>query len=398
MANSDFILAPPNDASLNPHQSVGCNKADRITVSIHSDVSEIEAEWRALEANKLNSPHQSLDWCRAWKETHDRQVLVVRGALGRQALFILPFEIAHGRFFRTARLIGSDHSNLNTGLFAEGIETIANAELTRALADGFRQIRGFADLVTLERMPAAWRGVPHPLLSLPGDASPDASFQLPLLNNMEQTLEQLNAKRRRKRMRISEKRLAEFGGYDYLIVRQPSEAHALLDVFFGQKAARFARQGLPDVFGDAATRTFFHALIEGGGLFELNAIRMRGEHRGEILAVAGLLRKGDHVICQFGSIDETVAAGSSPGELLFYRIIERLCGEGVNIFDFGIGDQSYKRSWCTIETPLRDITLPLTPRGHLAACIHRIMARAKRIVKANKPAYVFLQRQRRRWQ
>ncbi|MBP2234898.1 CelD/BcsL family acetyltransferase involved in cellulose biosynthesis [Sinorhizobium kostiense] len=398
MAHSDFILAPPNDASLNPHQSVGRDKANRITVSIHSGLSENEAEWRTLEANNLNSPHQSLDWCRTWEETHDRQVLVVRGAIGGQALFVLPFEIVRGCFFRTARLIGSDHSNLNTGLFAEGIEMFAGADLTRALTDGLRQIRGFADVVSLDRIPATWRGAPHPLHFLPGAASPNASFQLPLRDDIEQTLAQLNAKRRRKRMRISEKRLAEFGGYEYVIARQPSEAHSLLEIFFRQKAARFAKLGLPDVFADGATRAFFHTLIDRGGLFELNAIRMRGEHHGKILAVAGLLRKGDHVICQFGSIDETVAADSSPGELLFYRIIERLCGEGVKVFDFGIGDQSYKRSWCTIETPLRDIVLPLTPRGQLAAGIHRMIARAKRAAKANEPVYTFLQRQRRRWQ
>ena len=65
-------------------------------------------------------------------------------------------------------------------------------------------------------------------------------------------------------------------------------------------------------------------------------------------AIAGLSRKGDHVICQFGSIDDTIAADASPGEFLFYLAIQKLCGQGVRLFDFGIGDQPYKRSWCTI--------------------------------------------------
>lgn len=400
MANPDFILAPPNDARpCNPAEG---GKGARIHVSTHSEIGEIEAEWRALDENNLNSPHHSFDWCAAWTKTHGSRVLVVRGTLGRQPLFILPFEIDEGRLFRTARLIGTEHSNLNTGLFADGIEAVSRAELTRALIDGMRQLRGFVDVATLDKTPATWRGMPHPFSALPGAANQNPSFQLPLLGDMERTLTQINAKRRRKKMRLSEKRLADFGGYDYVIAREPSEAHALLRTFFRQKAARFAAQGLPDVFSEAATRAFFHALIdcrrEGGGLFELNAIRMKGEHAGKVIAVAGLLRKDDHVICQFGSIDETPAADSSPGELLFYRMIERLCGEGARIFDFGIGDQRYKRSWCTVETPLRDIILPLTPRGILAAGLYRAVTRAKRTIKANGTAYAFLQRQRRRWQ
>ncbi|OHV72321.1 cellulose biosynthesis protein CelD [Ensifer sp. LCM 4579] len=371
----------------------------RIRVSLHFDPCEIEAEWRALDENDLNSPHQSFDWCEVWRKTHQHRIVVVRCALGHKPLFILPFAIERG-LFRTARLIGSDHSNLNTGLFAADAGPIPHAELIRVLGDGMRQLRRFADIVRLERTPAKWRGVSNPLSILPGVTHPNASFQLPLLNGMEATLTQLNAKRRRKKMRTSERRLAEMGGYDYITAREPSQAHALLETFFRQKAARFAALGLPDVFSDAATRAFFHALVDcqTGGLFELDAIRLKGKHPGKIIAVSGLLRKGDHVICQFGSIDDEVAADSSPGELLFYRTIERLCGEGVKLFDFGIGDQRYKRSWCTIRTPLRDIVLPLTPRGFLAAGLYRALACAKRAVKANERVYALLQRQRRWWQ
>ncbi|ASY62347.1 hypothetical protein SJ05684_c08850 [Sinorhizobium sojae CCBAU 05684] len=402
MANPDLTPAPPNDARpCKSHQAIESVNMVRITVSLHFDLDELEAEWRALDENNLNSLHQSFDWCLAWSKTHEHRVVVIRGAFDHKPLFILPLAIERG-LFRTARFIGSEHSNLSTGVLAADIESVPDVELIRALSDGMRQLRQFADVVRLERMPAKWRGVPNPFSALPGVTHPNASFQLPLLHDMEATLTQLNAKRRRKKMRTSEKRLAEIEGYDYFTAREPSVAHALLETFFRQKAARFAALGLPDVFSDAPTRAFFRALVdrdrEGGSLFELDAIGLRGEHRGKIIAVSGLLRKGDHVICQFGSIDDGFAADSSPGELLFYRTIERLCGEGVKLFDFGIGDQRYKRSWCTIKTPLRDIVLPLTPRGLLAAGLYRAMARAKRTIKANERAYAFLQRQRRRWQ
>ena len=403
MANSYFTLAAPSGQStcdLRMLQAAQGRYADRATLSVHSDMAELEADWRALDGNKLNSLHQSFDWCAAWTRAHDSQLLVVRGSIGEQLLFLLPFEVERGHFFRTARLIATGHSNLNTGLFAVGIERMPQGELFRLLTDGVRRaLRTHADVVALERTPALWRGLAHPLAALPGISNPNASFQLGLAGDMERTLAQLNAKRRRKKMRLSERRLAELGGYDYVVAREPAEAHALLETFFRQKAARLEAQGLPDVFDRPETRAFFRLLLDrqcaGDALLELNAIRLRGEHQGRIIAVTGLSRKGDHVICQFGSIDDMVAADSSPGELLFYRVMERLCGEGAALFDFGIGDQPYKRSWCTMETPLRDITLPLTLRGYAAAGLHRAVVRAKRAIKTNRTLYAFVQRQRR---
>ncbi|WP_428843118.1 GNAT family N-acetyltransferase [Sinorhizobium terangae] len=406
MTNACFTLTSLDEPQPNDRASTHRSEAQRvekITVSIHTDMAALEAEWRVLDKNGQNSLHQSFDWCAAWRKTHESETLFIRAARGRQVLFILPLEIDRGPLFRTARLIGSDHSNLNTGVFAEEDAT-PPTEFVRVLTCGIkRQLQAFADIVTLDRTPATWRGKVHPLAALPAVQNVNASFQLPLLGNIERTLAQLNAKRRRRKVRISERRLAALGGYDYVVAREMSEAHALLETFFQQKAARFDARGLPDVFQEAETRAFFHQLLEHGRsaddqLLELNTIRLRGEHEGRILAIAGLSRKGDHVICQFGSIDEEIAAHSSPGELLFYRIIERLCSEGVALFDFGIGDQAYKRSWCTIETPLRDIVLPLTLRGHLAAHIHRGALLVKRMVKGNKASYAFIQRLRQRSQ
>lgn len=127
---------------------------------------------------------------------------------------------------------------------------------------------------------------------------------------------------------------------------------------------------------------------------ELHAIRLKGEHEGKIAAITGLSRKGDHVICQFGSIDDSLMAEASPGELLFWLVIERSALNGATLFDFGIGDQDYKRRWCTIETAHHDILLPLRPAGHLAAMTHRGVTRTKTLIKGNPHLYALIQRLR----
>ncbi|WP_436087632.1 GNAT family N-acetyltransferase [Pararhizobium sp. LjRoot255] len=408
MTDADFKMMPVNEARSRVWHArrekvhdVAVTRALRLTV--HVDMQALEADWRLLEASSAASLHQSFDWCAAWAATHANQLLLVRGSIGRKTVFILPLELVRGRFFRTARFIGSPHSNINTGLFAAEFDPLTREQLGTLIADLATKLSRVADIVTLEKMPFKWRGAGHPLASLPAVRNQNSSFQLPLLVNFEVTLAQLNAKRRRKKFRVSEKRLEALGGYEHIVATTPDERQQTLNLFFEQKAARFKALGLPDVFQDCETQAFFHTLAAIGPTgdrqpLELHAIRLCGNQRGRIVAIAGLSRKGDHVICQFGSIDEDIAADASPGELLFYLMIRKSNAEGVSLFDFGIGDQTYKRSWCTVETPQQDIVLPLTIRGRLAASAHRFAVRLKAQIKKNKQAYAFVQRLRQRRQ
>jgi CelD/BcsL family acetyltransferase involved in cellulose biosynthesis len=196
------------------------------------------------------------------------------------------------------------------------------------------------------------------------------SFQLPLFPDFEEVLAQINRKRRKKKFRLSERRLEAIGGYRHITGGDDDQSLRLLETFLKQKPARLAAQGLPNVFADAGVRAFLARLAmtrsdDGKPALELHGIELAGgEHEGTIIAVAGLTRKDQHVTCQFGSIDETVAADASAGELLFYRMIEQAAKDGDQVFDFGVGDQLYKRSWCPVRTDLVDCYVPLSQGSH----------------------------------
>jgi CelD/BcsL family acetyltransferase involved in cellulose biosynthesis len=409
MTDVDFNLMPANEARriwhARPEKVRDVVVTRDLKLTVHVSMQALEADWRGLEASSSTSLHQSFDWCAAWAATHSNQLLLVRGSIDHKTVFILPLELVRGRFFRTARFIGSPHSNINTGLFAPGFDPLSGEQLAgKLIADLSVKLSRVADIVTLEKMPFEWRGACHPLASVPAVRNQNSSFQLPLLETFEATLGQLNAKRRRKKFRLSERRLEAFGGYEHVVATTPDECRQMLDLFFEQKAIRFKALGLPNVFQDSETQAFFHTLAAIGSAgdgqpLELHAIRLRGgEHQDRIIAISGLSRKIDHVICQFGSIDEDIAADASPGELLFYLMIRKFNAEGITLFDFGIGDQGYKRSWCTVETHQRDIVLPITIRGRLAAWGHRFAVRLKAQIKKNKKVYAFLQRLRQRRQ
>jgi CelD/BcsL family acetyltransferase involved in cellulose biosynthesis len=369
-----------------------------LSINVHSDMRAIERAWRQLEADPWNSMHQAFDWCYAWVKTHGHPIAIVEGRLHGVLAFLLPLEIESRASVRTAQFIGSAFTNFNSGLFSAEFRRKAEhvpiaviaAELASALA-------GRADLIRLTHVPLEWRGERHPFSELSKVRNPNPAFQLELGADMDATIAPLNAKARRKKFRSQVRKLEAVGGFDHVRATSAADKSALLDTFFRQKAARFEAQGLPNVFQPAETQAFFHMVLEmdRGGTdvpLELHALRLKGENAGKIAAIAGLSRKGDHVICQFGSIDDTQMREASPGELLFWLMIERAALTGASIFDFGIGDQDYKRRWCRSETLHHDLMVAVTPRGRIAERLLIALTRAKARIKNNAALYSTIQR------
>lgn len=397
IADTGVTEAADKSATSMPMQQAA---GDHLRVDVFDSMTPLEAEWRALERDDLTSLHQSYDWCMAWVESFQRPLAIVRGSIGNDIAFILPLEIIRSRGTRRAEFIGGHHNNINTGLFSARF--LANGDLTAAQATAISvALRGKVDVVILRNIPLEWRGRRNPLASLTSIENQNRAFQLPFLDSFESSLKQVNAKRRRKKFKHQSRILNAKGGYEHVIA-DLDQQDAFLDLFLRQKAIRFKDAGLPDAFKDIRIGAALRAMLprHGNGdldaTLQMHALRLKGEHEGHIPAIAALSRKGDHVICQFASIDETLVAEASPGELLFWLMIERLHHEGVALFDFGIGNQTYKRSWCPVETVQHDLFLPISGMGHLAAMAERGITRTKIAIKSNRRLYSFIQRIRAR--
>ena len=350
-----------------------------------------------LEAGRHVSLHQSLTWCKAWAANFNPELAIVVGRVRGRVVFILPLEILPTELGRIARFIGARHSNLNTGLFSESFALgLGKADVKAIYASIRRQLTGRADLIQLTNMPQVWRGVTVPWLLAGAVENQNKAYQLPIRATMAETLEQINAKRKRKLYRTSVRRFGEAGGYEHLVAETPGEKQAILDLFFRQKAERLQAMHLPDPFRDDQVRGFFRdaALAQDDGVnsaLSLHALRLRDE-QGTIAAIAGLSRKGDHVICQFGSVNNDAVAGASPGEFLFYLVIEKASEDRVAIFDFGIGYQLYKKNWCPVETAHFDALVPISLRGRLAASAISAGTRLKAAIKQNRALYALIQK------
>lgn len=402
IAISDFMVSPINKDVLTRMNAItmdvaAANARQAPDIFVYHSFEPIEADWLMLESARHVSPHQSLAWCKAW--AGGRELAIVVGRHRGRVLFILPLEIVATELGRIARFIGAAHSNINTGLFHESFATTVERSDIRAIfATVRRQLAGRADLIQLANMPQTWRNVRMPWLLQGAVENQNCAYQLPLRATMEDTLSQVNAKSKRKLFRRSVKFFDQVGGYEHIVAKTREDKLALLDLFFQQKAERLQSLRLPNPFRDHETQAAFKAAVlseqtDTSYPLQMNALRLKNAE-GTIAAIAGVSRKGDHLICQFSSVDANAVPCASPGEFLFYLMIEKACGTRAALFDFGIGYQLYKRNWCPVETPHFDLLLPVSLRGRLSSLAMSAATRLKAAVKRHRSLYTAIQSMR----
>jgi CelD/BcsL family acetyltransferase involved in cellulose biosynthesis len=237
---------------------------------------------------------------------------------------------------------------------------------------------------------------------LPSVENQSHAFALTMQKDFVATLAQLSAKRRRKKFSSSHRKLESMGGYEHVVATTAEDKNHFLDLFFEQKGQRLIELDLPNVFSCPKTRAFLHGVAQlpqtaDRFALRLHALKMTGgEHAGEIPAIAGLSRKGDHLIVQFCTIGSGPLTHAAPGELLFHLMVESYNTQNVDFFDFGIGDMPFKRAWTNVETAQVNVTLPVTQLGRLAAMKEETTTRLKTMIKQNPAVYSFLQRIRAR--
>ena len=70
-----------------------------------------------------------------------------------------------------------------------------------------------------------------------------------------------------------------------------------------------------------------------------------------------------------------------PGAVHLHELMRYAIDQGVNVFDFTIGDETYKRDWCEETERLYDHIAVASWRGALAVLPMRVARNAKRTIK-----------------
>ncbi|MBK8458170.1 MAG: GNAT family N-acetyltransferase [Phyllobacteriaceae bacterium] len=291
-----------------------------------------------------------------------------------------------------ARFPGGSHANGNFAPCGRVAPPLA-AELD-ALFAAIGRARPDIDLFRLERMSPELDGLANPLIALPHHPHPNVGLAVNLDGGFDGVMSRASGKRKRKKHRAQARKFEALGPISVKRAEGPEEIAGLLDIFFTIKGDRLKRLGVADVFADPKIRAFFKRLFADarGGEFVVDHLAVAGKTR----AITGSSHCGDRLICEFSAIADDDLTRASPGDYLFFENIAAACGTGKSVYDFSVGDETYKRMWCDIETTYVDIHYPLGLMGALLAGFFSLRSTLVRRLKSNRKLWSSLKRMRRR--
>lgn len=374
--------------------------ADIATSRVEVAVSNLSPDWigcyAAFAAEHAHGAAQSPTWLKAWSRHAAADIVTLTLSEGGVPWLMLPLEVVRQGLFTSARFIGGSHANSNLPACNALHASKLTASARKALARAIRKARPDIDLLLFERMVPTAAGAAVPLLAFGGSRSPNPVLSLTLEGGFEAVLKRSTDQRKAKKHRSHGRRFEEAGGFRRIEARSDAEVDRLLGEFFQFKKTRFAKAGIPDVFADPQIKASFGALFrdalkEGEPPFLLHALEVGGIIR----AITGSSRQGGTLTCEFGAIRDDELGRYSPGEFLFYRTIQAACEEGFEVYDFGVGDERYKRLWCGIETNTLDVAVPISIKGKLLQMALGAAARVKLAVKRNPTLWKLVKRLRR---
>ncbi|HEU5017830.1 MAG TPA: GNAT family N-acetyltransferase [Pseudolabrys sp.] len=380
---------PPIGTSCTGADAPAALSCDDIRLEFHDDLLPLERPWRAFQAAADGTAFQTFEWLSTWqkhiglREGARPAVVIGRGARG-DMLFLLPFALGRRSFGRELTWLGSDLCDYNGPLLApEYSRAVAPPQsvlLMRRVFESLRRDRRFAhDVVRLEKMTGAVGAQSNPLLALPITLHPSGAYRVTLGTDWETFYRDKRSSATRQRDRAKRKKLAQFGDVRIVHPVEDDDILATFDTLVAQKAASFARMGVGNIFARPGYLEFYRALATDPAtrhLVHISRLQV-GEESGAVNL--GLVFR-DRYYYVLASYADNEATRFGPGAAHLRDIMQYAIERGIGVFDFTVGDESYKLDWSE-QDQLYDYIVGVTPVGSVAAAILRRKAALKRQIK-----------------
>ncbi|HEY4140443.1 MAG TPA: GNAT family N-acetyltransferase [Pseudolabrys sp.] len=370
-----------------------------IQLSLHGDFAEVEAEWRAFEAQADCTAFQSFDWLSAWQRHigagEGRQPAVVIGRQNGQTLFILPLMLSAGAL-RRVEWLGEFLVNAGAPVLTRDFAKRVSAAQFKALWSEIERLlreRLKHDLLDLGKITETVGAQANPMLALALTRHANDSYLVRLTGTWDEFYAAKRSSSWRKTDKKKRNKLAKFGDVQFTTVTERVDIEHTIDALIAQKKDSYASLGVANMFEWPGYRDFYIDMASDPKRHDLVHVS-NVSVGGEIVAASfGLTMHGnyDYVLAGY-SMGEMGAC--SPGTVHLQELMKLFLERGFTTFDFNIGDEPYKREWFDVEAKMYDYVAPASLRGFAAASLMRLTRAAKRFIKRNPAIWPVIRKAR----
>jgi CelD/BcsL family acetyltransferase involved in cellulose biosynthesis len=272
-------------------------------------------------------------------------------------LALFPFMIEHRRHISTLGFIDGALSDYNAPVLFPPTQEW-NAETVHMIWRGLQKRLPF-DIAYLEKVPASIGQIENPVTFLTASPQGQSSHHLSLSGTWKDASARFP---RRKELERKIRRLSQRGNVAFEVAETPEQYDILVAALIRQKKRRDLEARGYDSLDRPGFRSYLLAarrLVYPSGPVALFGLKVNDT----IIAAHWGYIVGSRFSSLIPSFEGGEWYGYSPGFLLANRMLEWCLAKGLNIFDYGWGDEPYKREFCDDSTLLYRAEIPATIRG-----------------------------------
>ena len=350
----------------------------RIEIEVFNSLKEARDAWLEFQRNGCLTVFQTFEWqknCEAHSEMEGagKTIIVALRAKDSSPLLLLPLFIREKWGLRILEWLGA-------GLVDYGAPIIGSGALKGGLPEPFTDIWNKIlariaplDIVWLKRIPRFVHDFPNPIADLACDPYHTEGHFAELAGEWEEFLKSRTGSKTRSTRRRKARRLDEMGKISFQIT-DGSDTGLLKTVsraMVCQKRKRYVETGAPDFLSRSARAAFFTdpdpSLVQSG-MLNISCLRLDGR---VITAHWGMVYR-EKFYYYMPSFERGPWTAFSPGERLLEELFKWSFQKGVRIFDFTIGEESYKDRWCDSTLELLQYFQAVSARATAAAPLYSI--------------------------
>ncbi len=369
-----------------------------LPLEVYSTFADAEAAWRDVEQQCFGYAYQGYDWLSRWYQEFGQQdgitpqIVVVRDAQ-RVPLFLFSLGISSVHGMRVLTWMGND---LNSHQ-APFMHTSAAAWVTDVgFARLWREVRAAVqrhDAVHLIDQPARIGPHANPMVRLRGSYfAGGESHQANLTRATGATgaerwdayLQSVMSSRGQKDLARRRRRLQERGEVRFVVASEPAEALRITERMMEQKRWRFIETQAPDVFARSDYQRLFSRVATE--CLDSGFARVFALYCGdEIVATSWTLLADGWLTGLYSGYEEGEWERLSVGNILRNEMIAWCFEQGVEVIDFSVGDEPYKRMWCDERMALTEYLAATSTLGWAYTLPRIAQRRMKRSVMNFRP-------------
>jgi CelD/BcsL family acetyltransferase involved in cellulose biosynthesis len=299
-------------------------------------------------------------WCDTIGAGRETQVLFVAviDALNRP-LALFPLGIERRLGVRILTFLDGGVSDYNAPVLFVGSREW-DAEIVRTVWRGLLKILPPFDIAVLEKIPEHVGDLPNPLMHLAMRPYLTCGYAA----NLSESWESFAATRlpHRQDSRRQRRRLSELGAIKFEVATTAEEYTTFLDAMIRQKSRRYIETRRADGFERPGYRAFFAETtrrLYQDQLIHLSALKLDDT----IIAAHWGYVVGARFYYLMPSYESGEFRRYSTGRILLEHLLEGCFAQGLEVFDFGIGNEEYKAEYCDRVITLHATEIPITHVG-----------------------------------